>query len=186
MAPRASLESSQKEQFDDISVVFEKNWNKWSADLTQSFINKYSSYLSKNIKPGKKINIPLNKLLKSKANSKMANGQNGTSSSEERISYWQGYIIGYVKDSTEAIISESTNWDEKGYDWFSTYERGQKIGDKVIYYDREKGWLSAVVIKDSTHVTTPDGNYFVAISRIKKIKRKKINKTLWRLLKLKD
>jgi hypothetical protein len=36
------LESSLDDQFEDIRGVFEKEWDKRSADVTKTFIDKYS------------------------------------------------------------------------------------------------------------------------------------------------
>jgi len=181
------LESSKGSQLDTLNKIFRKNWDSWSKELTQPFVDQYGTWQSKNRKQNKNINVPFSsllKLLKTKGKI-LVRGKKSKIITENDISYWQDYVDGHVKSDTEAIIYDNTNWDQKKYDWVSTFEKGQKKGDKVLYYDHEGKWLSAVVIKDSTHVNTPDGDYFIAFKRIKTLKRKKINTALWSLLKIK-
>ena len=37
--------------------------------------------------------------------------------------FWRDFITGFVKKRTELIISETTNWDDRNYEWYSAWWR---------------------------------------------------------------
>jgi hypothetical protein len=37
--------------------------------------------------------------------------------------FWRDFITGFVKKRTERIISETTNWDDRNYEWYSAWWR---------------------------------------------------------------
>jgi HKD family nuclease len=94
---------------------------------------------------------------------------------------WRDCINGTVKRKTERIISESTNWDEKDYGWFSTGGPHQyKFGDRIFLFDFNDKRVRVVQVRDIAHTTvpTPDGRHFVAYTAVSRLTRR-FSKQLW-------
>ncbi|HWE94277.1 MAG TPA: phospholipase D-like domain-containing protein [Tepidisphaeraceae bacterium] len=48
--------------------------------------------------------------------------------------YWRVWIAGFVADETEEIVSASTDWDEKGYFWYSSgHHRHKRQGHRIFF-----------------------------------------------------
>lgn len=94
---------------------------------------------------------------------------------------WRDCLTGRVKRKTERIISDSTNWDEKDYWWFSTGgPHPYKIGDRIFLFDFTDKRVRVVQVRDIAHTTvpTPDGRHFVAYEAVPRLTRR-FSKQLW-------
>lgn len=100
------------------------------------------------------------------------------------VHIWRDCITGFVKERTERIISEVTDWDTKHYDWYSTgrshlYQRD----DRIFLCSLATKRFDLVEVKAFTRtpIPTPDGRYFVAYRPIRGYGRR-FSKRLWKQL----
>ena len=99
--------------------------------------------------------------------------------------YWRDWVTGAVADKTEEIVSESTNWDERRYLWYSSWEPRHKRGDRILLFDFAACYVQLVEVVDTTRtpIRTPDGQQFTAYRQVAKTHRRKLGQPLWRKLK---
>jgi HKD family nuclease len=105
-------------------------------------------------------------------------------SKEEPTNVWRTSINGFVRPRTEQIISETTNWDDNGFDWFSTGRiHHYHNADRIFLFDFARKRLSLVKVRDMTRtaIPTPDGRHFVAFTQVRGYSRRFSNK-LWEQL----
>ncbi|HEV8573256.1 MAG TPA: hypothetical protein VGR43_00970 [Dehalococcoidia bacterium] len=91
------------------------------------------------------------------------------------------YISGFAARRTEAVVSEETNWNEKGYLWYSSLSDVFELGDHILLFNRPTGWAELVVVKDTTRTATrtQDDRHFVAYQRVRGRPRRRLNRSLW-------
>jgi HKD family nuclease len=90
-------------------------------------------------------------------------------------------ITGFASRRTERVISETTNWDEKDYWWFSTGgTHPYKIGDRIFLFDFTDQRVRVVRVRDMAHTTVPTsaGRHFVAYTAVPRLTRR-FSKQLW-------
>ena len=100
-------------------------------------------------------------------------------------SHWRTCITGYAAQETAALIHNTTDWDQRGYTWFSTWKPTYRRGDKVVLFDLTLRAVHVVSIKDTTKTPsrTPDGCYFAAYRQIRGIPRRHLVPRRWKALK---
>lgn len=87
---------------------------------------------------------------------------------------FRDYVNGTVTRRTERVISETTNWDEKGYGWFCPCgTHPYKIGDRIFLFDFPDKRVRVVRVRDiaRTTVPTPNGRHFVAYTAVPRLTR---------------
>ncbi|NKE72803.1 phospholipase D-like domain-containing protein [Candidatus Manganitrophus noduliformans] len=168
-----SLSKSHR-AYSRLKEVFEKDWHKRRAvPLTPDQIERYDKSRSAS---GNKDNYTANQLKKILG---VDPKHEKAILKDEPITFWRDGITGYVKDRTEKIISESTNWDDKYYSWFGTSGQHQyRNGDRIFMFDFPANTFHLVEVKDMTRssIPTPDGRHFVAFTRVGRRKRNMTNK----------
>ena len=103
---------------------------------------------------------------------------------DQNTDFWRDGITGLVRKRTRQIVSQSTNWDDRDYCWFSlggphTY----KMRDRIFLFDFPDRCVRLVEVRDiaRTKVATPDGRHFVAYRPIFR-QRRRFSKKLWAAL----
>jgi HKD family nuclease len=87
---------------------------------------------------------------------------------------WRDCVTGTVRRKTERVISETTDWDEKDYSWFSTDgTHAYEIGDGIFLFDFADKRVRLVRVRGKSHTTvpTPDGRHFVAYTAVPRVTR---------------
>jgi len=99
--------------------------------------------------------------------------------------YWRDWISGPVAEATEEIISDSTNWDDRGYMWYASQEPRHNRGDRILFFDFLSGYvhLEEVVATTRTPIRTPDGRQFTAYRQVAGSHQRKLKRSLWRNLR---
>ncbi len=103
---------------------------------------------------------------------------------DQHKDFWRDCVTGVVKKRTEGIISETTNWDDKSYWWFSPGgPHPYRIGARIFLFDFHDRRVRPVEVRDvaRTKVATPDGRHFVAYRPLFGLTRR-FSKKLWAAL----
>ena len=91
---------------------------------------------------------------------------------------WIDSIAGYARETTKQIINDETNWDRRGWDWYSCGRRAMRKGDRILLLDwaGSTPWAEVVEVTDSvkTAVPTPDGRYFAAYKAERRRRRRQL------------
>jgi len=99
------------------------------------------------------------------------------------VAYWRDSVSGYASERTASIVHEETNWDKKGYLWFTPNNgrHGYRVGDRILLFDRVAKWAYLIAVAAVTTLPrrTVDGRHFVAFVRDRKTHRRKIGNALW-------
>ncbi|HEX4792466.1 MAG TPA: phospholipase D-like domain-containing protein [Humisphaera sp.] len=161
-----------------INDVFESEWAR-AAPLTTRVITLYEQ--ARPDRAGRSVRplIPLSKILASApASAPPDQRRNG------RV-FWRDAITGYADDETEQAIYEETDWDEKGYQWFSTGNSVYGPKDRIVLFDTASGYveLAEVVRTTQTIRRTLCGRHFAAYQRLRGSHRRRINRRLWAKLR---
>ncbi len=160
-----------------LKQAFEKDWHR-SVPLTAQQIARYENTRPTQVGQESYTKGQLKKILGTEPIHEKANVKG------EPINYWRDFITGLARKRTERIISETTNWDDRNYDWFSTGgPHPYKIGDRIFLFDFPAQRLDLVEVKDITRtpVPTPDGRHFVAYRRVSNYSRR-FSSRLWKQL----
>jgi len=98
--------------------------------------------------------------------------------------YWRDWISGFVKQRTQTIVHDETDWDRKGYDWCTSGSTVFERGDRILLFNETTSWAQVVVVKDTTRtaIPTPDGRHFVAYQSVRNYSRRRLNRKLWKSL----
>jgi HKD family nuclease len=156
--------------FRRLEDAFEKDWQKRRAvPLTAEQIIKYAKARKSPVRQKGDTSGQLKKILGREPSHEKAITQ------DEPVDYWRSFFSGFVKKRTENIIKETTNWDDRGYSWFS--EGGPppyRIGDRIFMFDFNGKHLDLFEVKDVTRtsIPTPDGRHFAAYTRVGKLGRR--------------
>lgn len=164
----------------DVTALFETHWIKRAMLLTDSILVKYEEWKKsvgiEHLRPS----IPIRKIL----GGSPASRQIKTSAPK---SYWRYPIMGYCSEETVKVLNNKTNWEQRGYLYFSTWNRKFNLGDRVVLFDLSDNhkYVSIVEIKDTTEVPvkTPDGVHFAAFRVVRGIPKRRLVPTRWQFLK---
>ncbi len=162
--------------FIELKGAFEKEWKHRAVPLSDDQIKRYIRTRFKSIKSSAYTKSQLKSILGTEPIHKKA--------SSEPIRFWRDCITGFAAKRTEQIISETTNWDDKNYHWFSTGgNHPYQIQDCIFLFDQTNNHIRLVEVKDMTRtpIPTPDGRRFVAYKPLRKYDRR-LSQNLWALL----
>ena len=159
-----------------ITQAFEDDWQHRGVPLTVQRIQAYERTRPKRPRRDCYTRGQLAEILGTTASHRQA-----SSDDDQSRGYWRDWISGFAKGRTERIISETTNWDDKNYQWYGPNgPHLYKIGDRIFLFDFADGHVYLVEVRDiaRTKVPTPDGRHFVAYKRLLGLTRR-ISKKLW-------
>jgi hypothetical protein len=156
--------------------AFETEWGN-SFPLTSRIITEYRQHLEKLGPRAKSIPAPTFLL-------KHAPSQEEALAPKKRR-FWRDGITGTFKKETQRILQEETDWDKKGYLYFSNYKPPNWVGDHILLFDFVGDFLSENRIVATTHTLsrTPDGRDFVAYTPIPRKPKRKLTDNSLRFLK---
>lgn len=164
--------------YNELKRAFEKDWSRHhSVPLTSGLIKRYEKVrqvhaFQKGIFKGK-----LRDILGSRPS-------HGSASPQDEVNgIWRDGIDYIVQKSTQNIINETTNWEERNYEWYCTGgPTPYNEGDKIYLFDFVDKLLRLVKVKDHQEIRTKDGRYFVAFKQVRNYSRR-FSDRLWRQLK---
>ena len=155
--------------------------DEWAAafPLRVEQINRYDKFRPKTTHAAHSP-IPLSKILGLRSS---PSGHSSYPSHERQ--YWRVSTSGYVCKETEAVIGDTTNWDVRGYSWYTSNESRHQKGDRIVMFDLTDGWIVNAEIVDTcrTPKRTPDGQFFTAFQRVAGTPRKRISRKTWSALR---
>ncbi|MGE5296878.1 MAG: phospholipase D-like domain-containing protein [Solirubrobacterales bacterium] len=99
--------------------------------------------------------------------------------------FWRDCVTGIAAKRTQQVISDTTNWDEKGYSWYSLGGvHPYANGDRILLFDFYDERVRLVKVRGIAHtkVATPDGRHFVAYRPLAKAEWR-FSKGLWAALR---
>jgi HKD family nuclease len=170
IAIRSTMNSPTGKQ---IGEAFEKDWQ-YSVDLSPHIIRRYRSH-----RQGKRRTSPLSKKSLQRILGTMKNAPPPNTNRS-----WRDSINGFASKKTQQVIKETTDWEDRGYFWYSTGGPHRfQIGDTVFLFDKTDRRLKRVLIRDisTCKVSTPDGRRFVAYTHSQSTRRG-LGRSLWALL----
>ncbi len=157
---------------------FDRLWATGTVQLSPALIQRYERARPRRPRPtlsGRALALILGS-----ASSNDVKG--GDASPDAAPRYWRDHISGFARARTEAVVSEETDWDQRGYLWYSSRSDVFERGDHILLFDQANGWADPVVVKDTTRTATPtpDGRHFVAYQRVRGWHRRRLNRKLWK------
>jgi len=159
---------------------FDRLWDSGTVPLSPERIKRYER-----VRPGRPRTTLSGRSLALVIGSASSNGaRSGDASPSVAPRYWRDGISGFARPRTEAVVAEETDWDQRGYWWYSSHSDVFERGDRILLFDESDGWAEVVVVKDTTRTATPtpDGRHFVAYQRVRGWRRRRLNRTLWKRL----
>jgi hypothetical protein len=162
--------------YQKLQGIFEKEWTHRSVQLTQPRIDRYKKRRKSVVKVKSFTDEQLETILGTAIIRDVGEEPKGPPQVPQ---YWRDCTTGFVRKKTAQLISETTDWDEKGYSWYGTGKKHPyNIGDKILIFDFTARWLRLAEVKAITYVPihTKDGQYFVAF---KALRRKRFTRELW-------
>lgn len=171
-----SLGTASKE-FAELRRVFEQHWQTKSEGLTGEIIAKYEGWRKEAGPVLQHRTVPIRKILAGRPKKEKAEPQ--------EVRYWRTCIDGHLEDETVDLLGQTTDWDKRGYWYFSTWRPSFRPGDRVIFFDLNNKSVGVVEIKDTTQtpVRTPDGLHFAAYRRVRGFARRRLVPNRWKALK---
>jgi HKD family nuclease len=165
-----------------LAETFDISWEHRSVPLEVGIIDRYVRLGHFHKQKESKHNLPLRKIIGA---SSLA-GLSGGGKPDGTVTFWRDTIQGYVSKQTEAVIASTTNWDDRGYFWYSSGPHKYKQKDRILMFDLtvNKVQVVQVVAWTRTAVRTPDGVHFVAFKYVRGLKARKLNGPKWGELKL--
>lgn len=164
--------------FRDLHEVFEKHWQSKSKSLSEDALVKYEEWHKSNKVAFQSSKVPLAEILA------FSRRKSNADPVREPL-FWRTCIDGDLSEEAQAMLKETTNWDRRGYAYFSTWREGFRIGDRVVLFDRGNKNVTVVEFKDTaiTPGRTPDGTHFAAYRPLRGIGLRKLIPKRWRSLK---
>ena len=137
--------------------AFDAEWDN-SVLLTRSRITRYRRFFE-TLRPGKPMpSVPVWVLGQTSDDEEHGAGP------RRKHRFWRCSVTGTLNDKTVTLLGEVTDWDKKGYGYFSASNPPFKRGDRIMFFDFVGGLLREVKYMDKVRspVRTPDGRDFVA------------------------
>jgi HKD family nuclease len=171
-----SLGTASKE-FAVLRGFFEQHWQGKSEALTDEIVAKYEGWRKEAGPVLKHRAVPIRKIL--------AGTPKKGKVERHEPRFWQTCIDGHLEGETEDLLKRTTNWEERGWLYFSTGRSTFQPGDKVILFDLCDEYLGVVEITDTAKmpVRTPVGFYFAAYRRVRWYARRRLVPNRWKALK---
>jgi hypothetical protein len=169
----------ESKQFHELHDTYETHWQAKSRPLAEDVLHKYEEWrasveiATQNLKP------PLSKILG-------LNRQPPKPVVERVPTFWRTCIDGHLSDEAEAMLKETTDWERRGYLYFSTWRTAFGIGDRIVLFDLSDRNVVVVEIKETTQTPkrTPDGSHFAAYRRVRGACLRRLVPKRWKSLKL--
>lgn len=164
-----------------LSATFDEDWESRAVPLDEEIIGRYErSGYAKPQREAKK-SVPLRSILGAGTTSRRAKEE----PRQSPPSFWRDHIDGYVSKQTEAVIASTTDWDERGYFWYSSGAHRFRRKDRILIFDFTDDKVKVVEVVDSTRtaVRTPDGVHFVAFRPVRGEKARRLTPAKWKGLK---
>lgn len=101
------------------------------------------------------------------------------------VQFWRTAIQFTVKDSTAEWVSQETNWERRGWEWFTMHEPPRYgLKDRIAVFDLPDNSAYLVEVADTARMSVPcpDGRHFVAYRAIRN-SRRRLTEKLWRVLR---
>lgn len=150
-------------------------WWDLGAPLNAEIIRVYER-LRRSVPPRPKVSLLHLQQLVSQGRSRSATRSGSPSNVANRL--WIDSIAGYAQETTKQIINDETNWDRRGWDWYSCGRRAMRKGDRILLLDwaGSTPWAEVVEVTDSvkTAIPTPDGRYFAAYKAERRRRRRQL------------
>jgi HKD family nuclease len=164
-----------------LSNMFDAAWEGRAVSLNKGLIDRYVRLGSFNQQKNLKHSVPLRKIIGSSTVNRSAKIEK----QEGSVSYWRDYIQGYACKQTEALIASTTNWDARGYRWYSSGPHLYEKKDRLLLFDFTVNRIQVAQVVDWTRTTvrTPEGVHFVAFKPVRGIKVRHITGQRWDSLK---
>jgi HKD family nuclease len=166
-----------------LKKAFEKDWSNYhSVPLTYERIKIYEKVHRKSLKQQSLTQSQLELILGAKPKHEIVRTQ------KETIGIWLDGCKGSVEKDTVETINDTTDWEKKKYEWYSTAGiHRMKQGDEIYMFDFTDKIFSRVKVIAETRTPnlTSNGRYFVAYKPVKNYRRN-ITDTLWNQLKYVD
>jgi HKD family nuclease len=171
-----TLGTASKE-FAELRQVFEQHWQAKSEGLTGEIVDKYEAWRKEAGLVLKHRSVPITKIL--------AGAPKKGRAERQEVRYWRTCIDGHLEDETVDLLGQTTDWDKRGYWYFSMWNATFRPGDRVILFDLSDKYLGVIEIKDATKtpVRTPDGFHFAAYRRVQGFARRRLVMNRWKALK---
>jgi HKD family nuclease len=159
---------------------FDRIWKTGAVPLSAERIKRYEKTRPRQPQP----KLSRRSLTQVLGSASLNGGSSGNVSPSSAPGYWRDRISGFAPAKTEAVVGEETDWEQKGYWWYSSHAPVFKRGDRILLFDQTIGWAQVVVVKDTTRTATPtpDGRHFVAYQGIRGWRRRRLNRALWKRL----
>jgi HKD family nuclease len=167
-------------QFHKLHGIFDKHWQAKSCPLTDEVLGNYEDWRESVEIAVQNHNVPVGKIL-------AFNRRKLAAETERAPSFWRTCIDGYLSDEAMAFLKETTDWDRRGYLYFSTGRTGYNRGDQVVLFNVSEHNVMVVEVKDTTECPpgnrTPDGSHFAAYRRVRGTRLRRLLPKRWKSLK---
>jgi HKD family nuclease len=172
-----SMQKTSK-PFRELHAPFEKHWQARSKPLTEELLCKYEEWRASASVHAQMLKVPLRKIL-------AMNRRKSKAVARKEPVFWRSCTDGLLSTDTQAMLTETTDWDRRGYDYISNSLNGFSVGDRVVLFDLNRRIVEVVEIKDTTRTPrrTPDGFYFAGYRVVRGIGIRKLIPNRWRSLK---
>ena len=168
----------RSQQFKNVYKPFEDNWKSKSRRLTPDILSRYIAWRRDAEVVTNNPLVPLTKIL--------GRDEHVLGSPEpQACSYWRTWVDCSMSKDVVSLLEETTDWDRRGYSYFSGTREIYRRGDKVVLFDLTADEVSLVLIKDATAlpVSTDYGRYFAAHSPMRGIPLRRLTKKRWSSLR---
>lgn len=168
----------ESKQFHELHGTFERHWEAKSKPLSSEVLGKYEDWRASVEIASRNRNVPLGTIL-------AFNRRAPKSEVEREQMFWRTCIDGHLSDEAEAMLKETTDWDRRGYFYFSTWRTVFSVGDRVVLFDLNDRNVTVVEIKETTQTPkrTSDGSHFAAYRRVRGSPLRRLVPKRWKALK---
>lgn len=164
---------------------FNSYWNS-GRKLTESNSARYKREYEQNLPKTPRKSVPITKIF-----GRASTASSRTLTSKRRknkqldIRYWRDSTDCFMDPATEDLLGRSTDWDRRGWWYYSSTDARYRVGDRVLLFDFNENELWLIEIKETSTspVVTPDGRHFVAYARIRGTKKYHFSVGLWARLR---
>ena len=172
-----SMQKASK-PFQDLHGVFERHWDSRSRTLTESNLTKYEVWRASNDIVLLKHRVPL-------ANILAFDRRKPKAEVRREPLFWRIGVDGELSGEALSMLSETTDWDRRGYGFLSTWREGFGVGDRVVLFNLGQKNVSVVEIKETTRTPkrTPDGFHFAAYRSVKGTRLRNLIPKRWKSMK---
>ena len=170
---------SESHTFIEARRIFKEDWE-YAVDLNEGQIRRYGQKRSQKSRSLDLSSTELNEILGAKL------GHRTADEPQDQQSMWRVALSRTgASERSEQIVSETTDWDDRGYYWWVWGKKSKwRTGDNIFLFDSLSEYLSLVRVKAfaESKIRNHDGKHFVAYKEVPGYKRRYTAK-LWSELK---